>query len=105
MAIFIFDFGTILPELAVLPPVNELVLPLLVVPPLDELLQAATPRAAIASSGTGISSRGVCLPFSSVDAFSSAYLSPSCPFLPIPVSFRRHGNVREKTFLPGGTFL
>jgi hypothetical protein len=45
-----------------------------------------------------ISSRGVCLPFSSVDAFSSAYLS----FLDVfadSLSFRRPGNVREKTSL------
>ena len=46
MAIFIFDFGITLPAAGLLPPPDE-------VPP-DEapLLQAATPRMAIASSGT-----------------------------------------------------
>jgi hypothetical protein len=56
IAIFIFDCGTTLPDAAlVLLPLDALPLDALPLdalpPPLDELLQAATPRTAIAASG------------------------------------------------------
>jgi len=51
IAIFIFDCGTTLPDAALLLlPLDALPLDALP-PPLDELLQAATPRTAIAASG------------------------------------------------------